>query len=79
MDKEAKILDYAQEQGEACNRAEYVGTTKSGDVYALSFVDANGFPLPMGLPRLVIAKGENYSLITGDKALKMLESFDLEE
>ena len=79
MDKEAKIIDYAQEQGEVCNRAEYLSTTKSGDVYALSFVDNDGFPLPMGLPRLVIAKGENYSLITGDKALKMLESFNLEE
>lgn len=79
MDKEVKIINFAQEQGEACNRAEYVSTTKSGDVYALSFVDDDGFPLPMGLPSLVIAKGENYSLITGYKALKMLESFNLEE
>ncbi|MBD5194610.1 MAG: hypothetical protein HDS16_01215 [Bacteroides sp.] len=79
MDEEAKIIIFAQEQGEGCNRAEYVSTTTSGDVYALSFVDDDGFPLPMGLPRLVIAKGENYNLITGEKALKMLESFNLEE
>lgn len=79
MDKEAKILEYAQGLGEACNQAEFVATTKRGDVYGLSMVDADGFPMPMGLPRLIIAKGEKYTLITDDEALKLLESLSLEE
>lgn len=79
MDKEAKILDYAQELGEACNRAEYVATTDRGEVYGLSLVDADGFPLPVGLPRLVIANGDKYTLIRGDEALKLLDSLGLEE
>ena len=79
MDKIAKILDYAQKMGEAANHVEKVGTTAAGDVYSLSLLDDHGFALPTGLPRLVIAKGENYSLITGDDALTLLGSFDLDE
>ncbi|MBD5349702.1 MAG: hypothetical protein HDR89_02300 [Bacteroides sp.] len=79
MDKIAKILDYAQKMGEAVNHVEKVGTTAAGDVYSLSLLDDHGFALPTGLPRLVVAKGENYSLTTGDDALALLDSFDLEE
>lgn len=79
MDKIAKILDYAQKMGEAANHAEKIGANADGDVYALSLLDDHGFALPTGLPRLVIAKGGNYSLITGDDALALLGSFDLEE
>ncbi|WP_289744272.1 hypothetical protein [uncultured Duncaniella sp.] len=79
MDKITKILDYAQKMGEAANHAEKVGTTAAGDVYSLGLLDDHGFALPTGLPRLVVAKGENCSLITGNDALALLGSFDLEE
>ncbi|MDE6346376.1 MAG: hypothetical protein K2L55_06895 [Muribaculaceae bacterium] len=79
MDKIAKILDYAQKMGEAANHAEKIGANTDGVVYALSLLDDHGFALPTGLPRLIIAKGENYNLITGDDALTLLDSFDLEE
>lgn len=79
MNKITKILAYAQKMGEDTNHAEKIGANADGDVYALSLLDDNGFALPTGLPRLIIAKGENYSLITGDDALVLLGSFDLEE
>lgn len=79
MSKEAKILAYALTQGVAANRAEKVATMAAGDFYALSNLDADGFPLPTGLPLLVKAKGENYTLISGDEALALLNSFGLEE
>lgn len=79
MDKIAKILDYAQRMGERVNHAEKIGATADGDVYGLSLLDNHDFALPTGLPRLVIANGDNYSLITGNDALALLGSFDLEE
>lgn len=79
IDNSAKILKFAQSKGEAANHAEKIATTADGDVYGLSLLDAKGLPMPVGLPRLVIAKGENYTLKTGDEALNLLASFDLEE
>ena len=79
MDKQAKILEYARSKGEMANHAENIGATAEGDVYGLSLLDAEGLPMPVGLPRLVISKGEKYTLITGDEALKLLGSFDFEK
>lgn len=79
MDKSAKILEYARKIGETANHAEKIGTTAGGDVYGLSLLDAEGMPMPIGLPRLIIAKGENYTLITGAEALELLESLSLDE
>lgn len=79
MDKSAKILEYARKIGETANHAEKIGTTAGGDVYGLSLLDAEGMPMPVGLPRLIIAKEENYTLITGEEALNLSISFDLEE
>ncbi len=79
MKKEAEILAYAQSMGTAANHAELVAQTAAGYFYALSFLDEAGFPMPTGLPQLVKAKGENYTLITGDEALALLGSFGLEE
>ena len=79
MDKITKILAYAQKMGEDINHAEKIGANADGNVYALSLLDDKGFTLPTGLPRFIIAKGENYSLITGDDALALLGSFNLKE
>ncbi len=79
MDKSAKILEYARSKGETANHAEKIGVTAAGDVYALSLLDGEGMPLPIGLPVLVISKGEKCTLRTGDEALELLGSFDFEE
>lgn len=79
MVKDKKILDYALQQGEAANCVEKVVTTADEVVYALSLLDASGLPMPVGLPRLVIARGENLRLVTGEEALHLLSSIDLEE
>lgn len=79
MDKSAKILEYARSKGETANHAEKIGVTAAGDVYALSLLDGEGMPMPIGLPMLVISKGENYTLITGGEALELLGSLGLEE
>lgn len=79
MDKSAKILAFALSKDAAANHAEKVASTATGDFYALSNLDADGFPEPIGLPVLVKATGENYTLITGDEAVTLLNSFGLEE
>lgn len=79
MDKSAKILDYVRSKGEMANHAEKIGATAGGDVYALSLLDGEGMPLPIGLPVLVISKGDNYTLITGDESLELLRTLGLKE
>lgn len=79
MTEEAKILAYALSKGAAANHAEKVATTAAGGFYALSNLDADGFAEPIGLPMLVKATGDNYTLITGDEALELIDSFGLEE
>ncbi len=79
MNEEAKILQYAQAQGTEVNHAEKVATTSAGDIYALSFEDNEGFPMPTGLPRFVIAKGGKYKYVDGEDGLKLLRSLDLQE
>lgn len=79
MGNEAKILSYAQEQGEVCNNAEQIAETEAGTVYTLSLLDADGFPMPIGLPRLVIENGGKCTMVRGEEALTLLGSLDLEE
>lgn len=79
MAKETKILEYAQSIGETVNHAEKIGDTAQGEVYALSLLDDSGFPMPIGLPRLIISKGGKYTLITGEAALELSSSFGFDE
>lgn len=79
MDKSAKILEFARSKGETANHAERIGATAEGEVYALSLLDDAGMPMPVGLPVLVISKGEKCTLVTGDEALKLSGSFAFEE
>lgn len=79
MDIKSKILKFAQAKGEVANRIEKIGTTADGDVYGLGLLGADGLPMPTGLPRLIIVNGKNYTLITGEEALNLPISFDLEE
>lgn len=79
MENVNKVLSYAQQQGEAANHAEKVAEIAAGNVYSLSLLDTDGFPMPVGLPRIVIVKGEHFQLVTGDDALRLLASFDLEK
>lgn len=79
MNKSAQILEFARSKGETANHAEKIGTTADGEVYGLSLLDDEGMPMPIGLPRFVISKGEKHTLITGEEALKLSASFDFEE
>lgn len=79
MNTLSKILNYALQQGETVNHVEKVGVISSEDVYALSLNDADGFPMPIGLPRLVVAKGDSFRLISGEEALHLLNSLDIKE
>lgn len=79
MDNEAKILDYAHKQGAAANHAEKIAETPDGVYYGLSTVDADGFPLPTGLPLIVQEQQGKLTLIEGEKALTLLDSLSLEE
>ena len=79
MTKLTKILEYAQSMGETANHAEKIGSNAQGEVYSLSLWNDEGVPMPIGLPRLVISKGDKYSLLTGEAALKLVGSFGLNE
>lgn len=55
-----------------------IASTKDGDVFALSLVDANGFPLPVGLSNIVILKEDKQTLISGSEALDLIERLENE-
>lgn len=79
MSIETKIFDFAQKMGVAANSCELLATTASCCFYALSFVDKEGLPIPTGLPYIVKVEGEDFTLISGDEALNLLDSLDREE
>ncbi len=79
MSIETKIFDFAQKMGVAANSCELVATTASFCFYALSFVDNEGLPIPIGLPFVVKVEGEDFTLISGDEALNLLDSLGIEE
>lgn len=79
MDMVSKILGFAREKGEEANHAEKIGQTAQGAVYAIELLGKDGLPMPVGLPRLIIANRDNYMLIIGDAALDLLESLELDE
>ena len=79
MGNEAKILSYAQSLCEVCNNAEQIAETEAGTIYALALLDADGMPMPLGLPRLVIEKGSSRKIVKGKEALTLLDSLDLEK
>lgn len=79
MSKETKILDYARTQGATANYVEKIAETPDGVYYGLSTVDADGFPLPTGLPMIVREQQGKLTLIEGESALTLLDSLSLEE
>ena len=78
MDITNTILDFAYQNGVGANEVEKIASTKDGDVFALSHVDANGFPLPVGLPNIVILKEDKLTLVSGSEALDLIELLENE-
>lgn len=78
MDITNTILDFAYQNGVGANEVEKIASTKDGDVFALSLVDANGFPLPVGLPNIVILKEDKLTLVSGSEALGLIERLENE-
>lgn len=71
------VLQYQKEYG--CNHSEYIATLENEDVYSLSQIDDNGFPLPMGLPLFVLVKGNDCRVVSGEKALKLSDTLFVNE
>lgn len=65
----AEVVRYQNENG--CNTSELVASNAQGDIYALSRIESDGMPAPMGLPLFVIVKGGKAILVTGSDALKL--------
>lgn len=77
MDKdlENKILDFAYNEGVCANQVEEISSTKDGTVYySLCYTDKDGFPIPTGLPKIVILKDNKLKLVFGIEALDLLDS-----
>lgn len=53
------------------NHSEYIATIDDEDVYALSLLDDNGFPLPVGLPSFLCVRSGKCRRVTGEDALKL--------
>ncbi len=56
---------------------QYVGIANGKQVYGeVPEVDKNGFPIPTGLPTLILWDGETAKIIGGEDSLLILSSFD---
>ena len=65
----AEVVRYQNENG--CNTSELVASNAQGDIYALSLIDSDGMPVPIGLRLFVIVKNGEAILVTGSEALKL--------
>jgi hypothetical protein len=65
----AEVVRYQNENG--CNTSELVASNAQGDIYALSRIDSDGMPEPIGLPLFVIVKNGKAILVTGSEAFKL--------
>ena len=65
--------------GVVANSYEKVATIASCSFYSLAFLDKDGFPIPIGLPFVVKVEGEDFTLISGNEALNLLDSLGIEE
>lgn len=74
MDIPKIISQKAAEQG--CNNVEYVGFYKDTKVFGIGQVDKDGFPMPTGLPTLILWDGETAKIVGGEECLLILSSFD---
>ena len=65
----AEVVRYQNENG--CNTSELVASNAQGDIYALSCIDSDDMPVPIGLPLFVIVKNGKAILVTGSEAFKL--------
>lgn len=69
-----KVSEAADRMG--CNSIEYVGVYKDAKVFGIGQVDKDGFPMPTGLPTLILWDGETAKIVGGEDSLLILTSFD---
>lgn len=69
-----KVSEAADRMG--CNSVEYVGVYKDAKVFGIGQVDEDGFPMPTGLPTLILWDGETAKIIGGEDSLLILSSLD---
>ena len=65
----AEVIRYQNENG--CNTSELVASNAQGDIYALSRIDSDGMPAPIGLPLFVIVKDGKAILVADAEALEL--------
>ena len=65
----AEVVRYQNENG--CNTSELVASNARGVFYALSCIDSDGMPVPIGLPLFVIVKNGKAILVAGSEAFKL--------
>lgn len=73
----SRVVHFQKEYG--CNHSEYVATVENGDVYSLSQIDNNGFPMPTGLPLFVLVKGNDCRVVSGENALELSDTLFVNE
>lgn len=73
----AEVIRIQKEYG--CNHSEYVATIENEDVYSLSRLDENGFPLPIGLPIFVLVKGDDCRVVDGNEGFELMDSLPEDE
>lgn len=64
------ISQKAHEMG--FNAIEYIGEREGAQAFSAGCIDSNGEPIPMGLPTVLLLKGNNVEAVTGLNALDLL-------
>lgn len=54
------------------NAIEYIGEREGAQAFSAGCIDNNGEPIPMGLPTVLLLKGNNVEAVTGLNALDLL-------
>lgn len=75
MDIPKIVLDAAHKHG--LGEMEYIGNVDGAQVYGeRGQVDEDGFPIPTGLPCLILLKDGKTDFVGGVEALQLLGRFD---
>ena len=73
--KETQILkDAAKDLG--FSDIAYIGLYKNKQVFSVGLIDNNGFPLPTGLPVLMLLFNGSIEIVDGENSFSLLREFN---
>lgn len=58
------------------NSIEFIGILEDKEVYGMGVVDKDGFPVPTGLPNLLLWDGKEQTIIHGYESFDILDHFE---